>query len=90
VPRRKKFGCVVQIGEQLATLAPDAALEIAERRAIEYLARDQRGPRGGRYVPEGIVEFLGWAKMDWDFLYDTVTFRAEQWYRYVRPSDAKA
>lgn len=43
------------------------------------------GPRGGRYVPVGEIEYLGSAVVGEDFIRNEVTFAAKRMGRYVRP-----
>ena len=57
------------------------------RRWAEKALSELRGPRGGRYVPFGDIEYLGSTVTADDFIRGgVVTFRARRWGRYVRPA----
>lgn len=66
---------------------PEVIRAMARRACIENLARGGYGPRGGRYVGVGEVEFTE-DPME-RFLSNSVMLHARQAARYVRPKRSR-
>lgn len=81
--RERRFFLDIKVrGAALA--ADEATLAGFVRRQLEQM-KEARGPRGGRYLLFGPIEYCGTAQVEDDFIRDLWTFRAARMGRYVRP-----
>lgn len=83
--RERRFAADLKVTPELLRDSVIPVEPVVRDQLTTMLSRDLIGPRGGRYIPFGDIEYLGSAVVGEDFIRGYVTYRARRMGRYVRP-----